>query len=96
MLEYALESGLYTPSPMGNTPLSWQDIESYIRISGLEIPLEEVKIIREASVMYVRYMHLSKEDDCPCPFPDNDEQAKVERGDGIKAAVQQFKNKRQK
>lgn len=52
---------------MGQVPLSWQEIESWQRQQGITLRPWELSIIRQASVVYVEQLQLSRKADCPPP-----------------------------
>lgn len=57
----------YEYGAMGATPLSWQTIESYQNLHGIELKSWELGIIRQASREYVAQMQVSAKADCPSP-----------------------------
>jgi hypothetical protein len=51
----------------GLVPLSWQEIESFVRVNGFELNSFELRVIKNASKAYVMQSNLSSDPKCPPP-----------------------------
>lgn len=54
---------------MGNTPLSWQDLNAWVQVTGTPLDAWELRVIHRASEVYVNQLELSKKPDAPMPEP---------------------------
>lgn len=61
------EAGLMSSSGMSAVPLSWQEIESWLRMTGNELELWERLLIRELSEIYVGELHQATDKNRPQP-----------------------------
>lgn len=60
------EAGMYTVGMSGILPLSWQELESWLRLSGRELNWFEIRTIREMSNSYcIEYGKASKPNAVP-------------------------------
>lgn len=53
---------------MGAKSLSWQDIDSWQKLFGIELNAWECNVIHNASSAYVEQVHQSSKVDCPPPI----------------------------
>lgn len=67
LFDYLLKLGVMSNNGMGNVPLSWQDIDAWMRVSGVQLDAWEAKVIHKASEIYVNQFELSKKPDAPMP-----------------------------
>lgn len=67
LINYLFEVGPATQTEMGMAPISWQELESWQRQSGLELKQWELLAIKAASKEYVAQSHVSYKADCPPP-----------------------------
>lgn len=56
-----------TQTGNGLIPLSWQEIQSFIETTGIELTVFELKVIRSASKAYANQSILSTDPKCPPP-----------------------------
>lgn len=78
------EAGLMSTSGMGPVPLSWQEIEAWIRCAEVEPELWERLMVKELSEVYVGELNQASGKDRPSPYTPTQE--KVDR----EAVVQKF------
>lgn len=62
------EAGLMSTNGMGPVPLSWLEIEAWMRMTCRDLPLWERLTIRELSEEYVSGLVTAKDKNCPAPF----------------------------
>lgn len=67
LFEYLLKIGVSSPNGMGDVPLSWQDLNAWVQVTGVPLSAWEVSVIRKASEAYVSQMELSRKPDAPMP-----------------------------
>ena len=94
LIEYSLEVGLFKHGGMGLTPLDWVDIQAWIKLTGLEVHPEEIKILKALSASYIIQLNKSKKSDCPAPFLE--EVTPTQKCINIKEQMAQFRRKLKK
>lgn len=62
------EAGLMSSSGMGVVPLSWQEIESWLRCTELQVTIWEKLTIREMSEAYVAEFNKASTKDAAAPY----------------------------
>jgi hypothetical protein len=67
LINYLFEVGPCSQSEMGLAPISWQELESWQRQSGLELKQWELLALKAASKEYVSQTHTSAKANCPPP-----------------------------
>lgn len=68
MVALLREAGLNMSNGMGAVPLSWQEIEAWLRATELELSIWEKLTIREMSEVYVTEMVKSTGKHCVAPY----------------------------
>lgn len=67
LINYLFEAGPCSYTEMGMAPLSWQELESWQKQSGLELRQWELIALKSASKEYVTQSHISVKPNCPPP-----------------------------
>ena len=62
------EAGLMSSNGMGPVPLSWLELESWMRCTGQELPLWERLVVKTLSEEYVSELVQAKDKNRPAPF----------------------------
>jgi hypothetical protein len=62
------EAGLCSATGMGIFPLPWQEIESWLEVTGLELSTWEKLMIKEMSEAYVGEYNQASAKDRPAPY----------------------------
>jgi len=62
------EAGLVSTHGMGPTPLSWQEIESWLRVTETKLCLWEKLMVRELSEVYLAEFNAAIEPDREDPY----------------------------
>jgi hypothetical protein len=62
------EAGLMLSNGMGPVPLSWQEIEAWLRTTELQLSIWEKLTIREMSEAYVAELHKSADKHAVAPY----------------------------
>ena len=57
----AIENG------MGLTPLSWQELESFVKVNNMPLSNFELQVLKNASMAYVNQSHKAKDPKSPPP-----------------------------
>lgn len=73
-----LEAGLASTSGMGAVPLSWQDIDAWIRVTESSPSVWQKLLVRELSEAYVAELNLASDVNRPDPYIHVDEVEKDE------------------
>jgi hypothetical protein len=68
LVAYLFEIGPTFPGGMGNVGLPHYEIESWQRLSGIELQPWEIKIIRSASIAYANQSQLATKPECAPPW----------------------------
>lgn len=68
VLRLFLDSGRYLASDYGAKPLTWQEIDSWIRITGTPVTYWEAESIHVLSGEYAAMTNAALDPDCPAPF----------------------------
>lgn len=68
------EAGLFMTNGMGAIPLTWQEIESWLRVNELPLSLEERLLIKALSDAYVTELNQASTKDRPAPFVEIEEE----------------------
>jgi hypothetical protein len=83
LVELLLEAGPVQASGMGVGAVTWGELESWQRQTGLQLQPWEVRLLRELSRAYAVQLDASQEPDCPSPIevePSKEQRADVARG----------------
>lgn len=64
LFEYLLKIGAISYS---GKPLSWQDLDAWVNLTGIQLNVWELEVIYQASAIYANQMQLSKKVDAPMP-----------------------------
>lgn len=75
------EAGLMSSSGMGIVPLSWQEIEAWMRVTESTPELWERMVIRELSEVYVSELNQATEKNRPSPWMPPVEEVETARSD---------------
>jgi hypothetical protein len=67
LFEALLDVGGYMPNGMGNTPLTWQEINAWNTAIGFDLQPWEARILKSSSTEYVSQMILASKANCPPP-----------------------------
>ena len=89
------EAGLLTSNGMGASPLTWAEIESWLRCTQLELTTWEILLVKQMSEVYVGEYSQASEKARPAPFVYADALA-VDRqavASKLKSAFAAFKRK---
>lgn len=65
------EAGLMSSNGMGVVPVSWQEIESWLRCTELQLTVWEKLTIRELSEAYVSEFNIASKRDAAAPYVRN-------------------------
>lgn len=68
LVGYLMESGIAMSNGMGLTPLTWQELESWLRVTGLPLSTWEKLMLREMSEAYVNEFSQASAKDRPAPY----------------------------
>jgi hypothetical protein len=83
LVELLLEAGPVQSSGMGVGPVTWGELESWQRQTGLQLQPWEVRLLRDLSRAYAVQLDAAHEPDCPEPAalePSAEQRADVARG----------------
>lgn len=67
LFDYLLQVGTMSFNGMANVPLSWQELNAWVQVTGITLNEWELRVIRRASEVYVNQLELSKKPDAPMP-----------------------------
>jgi hypothetical protein len=67
LINYLFEVGPCSQDGMGMAPISWQELESWQRQTGIELQQWELLALKIASKEYVSQTNISHKADCPPP-----------------------------
>jgi len=70
-VEYFWEVGPTMSTAMGPGPLSFQELESWMRLTGVNLEPWAIKMLRRLSFDYIEQAENAKKIDCPAPFGSN-------------------------
>jgi len=68
ILDWWHELGLSTSGVNGPEPLPFTELESWARVSGVELEPWEMGMVSKLSQQFCRQFHLSKEKNCESPY----------------------------
>lgn len=83
LVEMLLEAGPVQSSGMGVGAITWGELESWQRQTGLQLQPWEVRMLRELSRAYAVQIDAAQDSDCPSPTavePSPEQRADVARG----------------
>jgi len=63
-----IEIGLTEVAGMSAGPISWQSIAAWQRVTGIDLPAWEARLIRQLSVEYLAEGRKAESENCPPPF----------------------------
>lgn len=72
------EAGLMLRTGMGPVPLSWQEIDAWMRVTETNPELWERILIKDLSEAYVGELHRASAKDSACPYMPEVEEQEVE------------------
>lgn len=93
LMQMLHEAGLMSSSGMGVVPLSWQEIEAWLRVTESQPELWERMLVRELSEAYVSELNQATERNRPDPYTPPTVEIEVARErvvSGLMSFVQQF------
>jgi hypothetical protein len=94
LLSYLMEVGVAMSSGMGLMPLSWQEIDSWLRVTELPLTTWEKIVLRELSETYVNEYSQASEKDRPAPYVHRvDEIDRAAVSDKLKSVFRSLKKK---
>ena len=101
LIEAMHEAGSGLPGQNGRmNPLTWQEIDAWMRATGAEFEWWETDAIYRLSRCYCNWLAKASDPNCPAPYTDPGAltQARQSVGDGIKRSLQRMaeSQKRQK
>lgn len=73
------EAGLTMPNGMGVTPLTWQEIESWLRVTELHLSVWEKLTIREMSEAYTAELLKASDKTATAPYVPVVEETQIDR-----------------
>lgn len=68
LLGHFWEAGPTSPGPMGEAPLSFQEIQAWQQQTGTELAPWAVRLLRRLSREYLEAAHAARSADCPAPY----------------------------
>ena len=68
IVERLIEIGLTEATGTGVGPLGWPTIDAWQRVSGVDLPPWEARLIRSLSVAYVAESRAAESENCPAPW----------------------------
>lgn len=68
MVNHLTEAGICLSNGMGLMPLTWQEIDSWLSVTGLELTTWEKLTLKELSEAYVNEYSLSSDKTRPAPY----------------------------
>lgn len=92
LTDWLFEIGPASATGMGDAPLSWQEMEAWQELTGIELDAWEARTLRRLSRAFIDQRHEAKKADCPEPFgptriaPDDRERVELQ----FKAMVAAF------
>lgn len=88
LMSYLFEAGVATSNGMGIVPLSWQEIDAWIEVTGLPLSTWEKLTLKEMSEAYVNEFTQASEKDRPAPYIRPVEEEQIDR----KAVADKLRN----
>ena len=68
LITLLFEAGLVQSTGMGVNPLPWSEIESWLRVTQLDLSVWERLTIKTMSEVYASGLNSSTKKDCPAPY----------------------------
>lgn len=68
IIDWLIEIGLVGGGGMGAAPISWQEIDAWVRRTGVAIEPWVARLIRRLSSAYVAYGRKAEDENCPPPW----------------------------
>ena len=99
IIELLYSAGLMSSNGMGPVPLSWQEIDAWLRVTEYELPMMERLLVRQLSIEYVDELVQATDPQRPAPFVyRTEEEIELERiredvGDRLRNMLRMFKRK---
>ena len=87
--DWLLEIGPTSISGMGEAPVSWETIDAWQRLTGIELDPWEARTIRRLSSAYVGQRYEARKPNCPPPYNGADESVVAKR-DTVTAQFKAF------
>ena len=94
LVQYLLEVGPASISAGNIGPITWQEIESWQRATGVVLEREEMLAIRDCSCVYADQYIRSQKKDCPAPWVGRIDKAEVSKKIG--SVLRSIAKRRQK
>lgn len=70
LVDLLFEAGPYTVTGMGSAPLSWQEIDAWLKCTGRQLPYGVVKLVHSLSGTYLAEYRRAEKPDHPRPYID--------------------------
>ena len=67
LFDYLLKIGVMSFNGMANVPLSWQELNAWVQVTGTPLDAWELKVIHKASEVYVNQLEASRKPEAPMP-----------------------------
>jgi hypothetical protein len=64
---------------MGAIPITWQEIQAYVDLTGISLNAWEAKTIKDCSLVFVSQSQLSAKTDCPSPIMEEKDPLQLKR-----------------
>lgn len=68
IVNWLIEIGLTEANGMGESPVSWREINEWQAATGVSLSAFEARIIRELSIAYIAEKKRSESENCPPPW----------------------------
>jgi hypothetical protein len=78
LIQHLYEAGVMLSNGMGATPLTWQEIDAWIRVTQRVVPIWERSLIRELSEAYVSEYNQAADKSRPAPYVEESTETKRE------------------
>lgn len=72
LAEWLMEIGPLGSGGTGPVPLSWAELETWQRVTGIRLSAWEARTIRSLSRAFLDQLNKSKASTCPAPFKSSD------------------------
>lgn len=96
LISYLMEAGIAMSNGMGITPITWQEMESWLRVTELPLSTWEKLMLRELSETYVNEYSQASAKDRPAPYVHNVENIDREAvSDKLKSLFRNLKKRPQ-
>jgi hypothetical protein len=79
LLSFFFLSGQCIQTGMGISPLTWVEIESYIRVNELEVLLWEKELLKKMSEAYCAESHKATDPKRPAPYKEEKDEEEIDK-----------------